>query len=142
MRKCVLFIIFMMMGYATYAQQHLSCEQYSVFNKNSNPDLGIVLYTNDAETVWNALRLATYAQAKGDTVVIFLLGKGIDGFQTKDKAFDLEPFKDTFVGNGGQIIACASCATIRGTDEIGMCTIASLADLYQIIKKSKKVLTF
>ena len=142
MKKLLSIILFSTILFSGYAQQPLGCEQYSVFNKKSKPDLGIVLYTNDAETVWNALRLATYAQAKGDTVVIFLLGKGLDGFQTKDKAFDLEPLKDTFVSNGGQIIACASCAKQRGTEEIGMCTIASLADLYQIVNRSKKVLTF
>src|SRR5574344_648219 len=37
--------------------------------KNSQPDLAIVLYTNDAETAWNAMRLATYSQAKRDSVV-------------------------------------------------------------------------
>lgn len=126
----------------SYAQKLAGCEQYAVFNKNSTPDLGIVLYSNDVETIWNAMRLATYAQAKGDTVVIFLLGKGLDGFQIKDTVFNLEGFKDTFVANGGQIIACASCAKIRGTDEIGMCTISGMTDLYEIIKRSTKVLTF
>jgi uncharacterized protein involved in oxidation of intracellular sulfur len=143
MKKILLCFLFCFtLGINTPAQKHLSCEQFAVFNKNSTPDLGIVIYSNDVETVWNAFRLATYAQGKGDTVVIFLLGKGLDGFRVKDSTFNLAPLKDTFVGNGGQIIACASCAKVRGTDEIAMCTIASLADLYAIIKKSKKVITF
>lgn len=142
MKKLLVIAFLALLLQPAYAEQPLGCEKYSVFNKKSTPDLGIVLYTNDAETVWNALRLATYAQGKGDTVVIFLLGKGLDGFQTKDTNFDLESLKDKFVGNGGQIIACATCAQQRKTDEIGMCTIASLADLYQIVKRSKKVLTF
>jgi sulfur relay (sulfurtransferase) complex TusBCD TusD component (DsrE family) len=142
MKKLLIIALLGILLQPIYAEQPLACEQYSVFNKKSKPDLGIVLYTNDAETVWNALRLATYSQGKGDTVVIFLLGKGLDGFQTKDKNFDLEPLKDKFMGNGGQVIACATCAEQRKTDEISMCTIASLADLYQIVKQSKKVLTF
>ncbi len=125
-----------------YAQETLDCEQYSVFNKSSRPDLGIVIYSNDAETVWNALRLATYSQSQGDSVVIFLLAKGLDGFQTKNPDFDLDRMKDVFFENGGQTIACGTCAKQRKTDEIGMCTIASMADLYAIIKKSKKTITF
>lgn len=126
----------------SYAQKTLGCEQYSVFDTKTTPDIGIVLNTADVETVWNALRLATYAQGKGDTVVIFLIGKGLDGYQEQSEQYDLEPLKDAYVGNGGQVIACATCAQKRGTDEIGMCTIASMADLYHIIKQSKKIISF
>lgn len=124
------------------AQDFSSCEQYTVFDTTSTPDLGIVLNSDDAETIWNAMRLAIYAQSKGDTVVIFLLGKGIDGFQSNDKKYTLDKYKNTFFSNGGSIIACGSCAKARGTDNISMCTITGLADLYAIIKRSKKVLTF
>jgi len=40
--------------------------------------IGIVISTNDAETVWNAFRLANYALNQGDTVSVFLLGKGVE----------------------------------------------------------------
>lgn len=40
--------------------------------------LGIVAYSNDAETVWNAFRLGMFALKKGDTVRAFLLGKGVE----------------------------------------------------------------
>lgn len=137
-----IFISLCIIGFAQQEQQPMGCEQYSVFDRKSNPDLGIVISSNDAEATWNALRLATYAQSKGDKVVIFLLGKGLEGYQTKDSTFALEPLKDEFMGNGGQTIACGTCAQKRGTDEIGMCTIASLADLYYIINRSKKVISF
>lgn len=131
-----------LISFAQQTHQVMGCEQYSVFDRKSNPDLGVVISSNDVETVWNALRLATYAQSKGDKVVLFLVGKGLDGFQTKDSIFALEPLKDEFMGNGGQTIACGTCAQKRGTDDIGMCTIASLADLYYIIDRSKKVISF
>lgn len=128
------------------AQQTPACDQSAIFDKifdkKTKPDLGIVIYSNDPETVWNALRLATYAQGKGDLVIIFLLGKGVDGYQTKDPHFDLEPLKDTYVRNGGQVIACASCAAQRGQEEIALCTISSISDLYHIIQRSKKVISF
>ena len=37
--------------------------------------IGIVIYSNDAETVWNALRFGNYAVKEGDSVATFLIGK-------------------------------------------------------------------
>ena len=39
--------------------------------------LGIVLYTTDAETAWNAFRLGLFALKQGDSVKVFLLAKGV-----------------------------------------------------------------
>jgi hypothetical protein len=40
--------------------------------------MGIVIYSDDIETVWNALRFANYSKNQGDSVSIFLLGKGVE----------------------------------------------------------------
>ena len=40
--------------------------------------LGIILYSNDAETVWNTFRLANVSLAAGDQGSIFLLGEGVE----------------------------------------------------------------
>lgn len=37
--------------------------------------VGIVLYSNDPETAWNAFRFGVFSLAQGDEVRIFLLGK-------------------------------------------------------------------
>src|SRR3990172_8308349 len=37
--------------------------------------LGLVLSSNDAETAFNALRLANFSLAQGDGVTVFLLGR-------------------------------------------------------------------
>lgn len=141
-RLLILFIsVFSLLQFSS-AQEVSGCEQFSAFDTTSTPDLGIVISTNDVETVWNALRLATYAQKKGDLVVLFLIGKGLDGFETKDETYNLDPLKDKYFDNGGQIIACGTCAAQRKTDEISLCTIASITDLYYIIKKSEKVISF
>lgn len=39
--------------------------------------IGLVIYSDDTETVWNAMRLANFSRNQGDTVNIFLLGRGI-----------------------------------------------------------------
>ena len=126
----------------TYSQSKPTCADFSYLSKDVAPDLGIVLYSSDAETVWNALRLANFARTKGDVVMIFLLGKGIDGFQTNDTKFDIAKESQSFVAGGGQILACASCVKMRGSEEVNKCTVSSLADLYQIVNKSKRLLTF
>ncbi len=122
-----------------------SCDNVTAFDKNSIPDLGLIIYSDDEETVWNALRLAIFSQGKGDTVVVFVLGKAVDTFmkeQAETEIFNIQIISDAFLRNGGNIYLCASCAKIRNTDEIQSCTITSMEDLYNIVQKSKKVLTF
>jgi uncharacterized protein involved in oxidation of intracellular sulfur len=134
-----LYLSFNAMGFSQYFS---SCENVTAFPKGSKPDLGIVIYSDDMETAWNAMRLAVYSQSKGDTVFVFVLGKGIDAFNSDDKVFNLDSLSQLFVSKGGQILACATCAKIRGTEDVKTCTVTSLADLYAIVKRSKKVLTF
>ncbi|HEY4787542.1 MAG TPA: DsrE family protein [Bacteroidales bacterium] len=124
------------------AQLNFSCANTSAFPKNSTPDIGIIISSGDAETVWNALRLANLSQSKGDTVAIFVVGKGIDAFLHENKEFDILSLSTSFVSKGGQIYACGTCVKLRGTEEVKTCTVSSLNDLYDIVKRSKKVLTF
>ena len=122
-----------------------SCETLAVFDTTSTPDLGIIIASGDVETAWNAVRLGVYSQQQGNLVVIFVTGKGLDAFMQQQDKFDnfnLEAISESFWANGGKIYSCASCAKVRGTEEVQSCTITGIADLYQIVKKSKKVLTF
>jgi uncharacterized protein involved in oxidation of intracellular sulfur len=43
----------------------------------------------DPETSFNVLRLANYSLAQGDTVQVFLLGKGVELDRIEDKRFDV-----------------------------------------------------
>ncbi|MDR1739547.1 MAG: DsrE family protein [Bacteroidales bacterium] len=145
----ILITFFVVVGFS-YAQTQVSvnlspCETAAAFDKSITPDLGIIIYSDDAETAWNAIRLANYSQDKGDKVFIFVLGKGLDVFikeQADDDMFHIHKISDTFLANGGTIYSCASCAVIRGTEEIQSCTITSIADLYEIVTRSKRLLTF
>ena len=40
--------------------------------------LGIVIYSTDAETVWNAFRLGVFTLKQSDKVKAFLLAKGVE----------------------------------------------------------------
>ena len=142
MKNIVLLSVLFLLTFRAYSQEKVSCADFSYLKQDVAPDLGIVIYSDDAETVWNALRLANFSRSKGDEVMIFLLGKGIDGFQNESSKFDIAKESQLFVAGGGQILACATCVKIRGTEEVNKCTVSSMKDLYQIVSKSKKVLTF
>lgn len=134
-------LVCMSHGYSQL-QVFSGCENVSAFNKNSHPDMGIVISSGDAETVWNALRLGIAAQSKGDSVVIFVISKAVDVFIKDTSAFDIPKTSEQFVSKGGYILTCATCAKMRHTENVQMCTITSIFDLYEIVKQSKKVVSF
>ena len=52
--------------------------------------LGIVISSNDAETVWNAFRLGNLSLTKGDEVKCFLLAKGVETEGLSSEKFDVQ----------------------------------------------------
>lgn len=104
--------------------------------------IGMVIYSNDVETVWNALRLANHSKTQGDTVSIFLLGKGVEVDDLVNENEDLKEQVDSFLEKGGTILGCGTCLQSRKKDEPQVCTFSSLADLYEVVRKNKIVLTF
>jgi len=103
--------------------------------------LGIVIYSNDTETVWNAFRLGVFSLKQKDMVKVFLLANGV-----KAESLDTDKFKVTeqiqeFVDNGGQILACGTCLKIRNSEGSEICPLSTMNDLYQLIKESDKVIS-
>lgn len=143
MKKIIVICLIFIGSYSIVNSQVIpTCEGVTAFDKSKTPDLGIVIYSGEAETVWNALRLATFSQTKGDTVVIFVLGKALDVYMNDTSKFKVQELCDKFLNNGGEIFACASCAKIRHTDDVKSCTITSIGDMYEIIMRSRKTITF
>ncbi len=120
----------------------LNSRNAAIPSTTKSTSIGIVIYSNDAETVWNALRLANYSKNKGDTVKIFLLGKGVELDSMVKTNNDLKEQSDKFLNNGGSILGCGTCLRSRNNREPQVCKFSSLADLYEIIRKNKIVLTF
>jgi uncharacterized protein involved in oxidation of intracellular sulfur len=110
--------------------------------KHSPTSIGMVIYSNDVETVWNAFRLANHSVKQGDTVQVFLLAKGVEVDNLVKENKDLEEQVDAFLEKGGQIQGCGTCLQSRKMAEPQVCTFSSLADLYAVIRKNKIVLTF
>lgn len=104
--------------------------------------VGLIIYSTDAETVWNAFRFGTFALKQGDSVKVFLLAKGVDceGLNTKD--FNVTAQMRSFVDAGGKILACGTCLNFRKSEGTELCPISTMKDMYDIVKESDKVLTF
>jgi uncharacterized protein involved in oxidation of intracellular sulfur len=103
--------------------------------------LGIIIYTNDPETVWNAFRLGNYAIKEGDEVKAFLSGKGVESESIDTEDFNVIEQMRSFVKGGGVILACGTCLKIRQSEGSETCPMSTLADLYEIVKESEKIVT-
>jgi hypothetical protein len=111
-------------------------------NTANSTSIGIVIYSNDVETVWNAFRFANYSKKQGDTVTIFLLGKGVELENLVKSDKNIKEQTDSFLDGGGTILGCGTCLKSRNNNEPQVCKLSSLKDLYEIVRKNKIVMTF
>jgi uncharacterized protein involved in oxidation of intracellular sulfur len=103
--------------------------------------LGIVIYSNDPETVWNAFRLGVFSLKQKDNVKVFFLAKGVEAESLDNDKFKVSQQMQEFVDNGGKILACGTCLKIRNSNGSEMCPLSTMNDLYQLIKESDKVIS-
>ena len=101
---------------------------------------GIVISSNDTETVWNAFRTGVFALLQGDAVTAFLTGKGVEAEQLDTEKFKVREQMQTFLEQGGQILFCGTCLKLRQAETT--CSVSTLKDLYILVKESDKVLCF
>ena len=103
--------------------------------------LGIIIYSTDAETVWNAFRLGVFSLKEGDEVKVFLLAKGVECEKLVDDKFNVLEQMQLFVDSGGKILACGTCLKIRNSEGSELCPVSTMKDLYEIIRDSDKVVS-
>ena len=105
--------------------------------------LSIILSTKNAETNWNALRLANLALNKGDEVNVFLLGEAVEYDKVDQEQFNIKEQVDRFLqAETTQLIACGTCMNIRNQQNSKNCPKGGIEDLYSLIATSDKILTF
>ena len=104
--------------------------------------LGIVIYSDEPETAWNAFRLGNFSLKGKDEVKVFLLAKGVECESLTTDKFNVTEQMQSFVNNGGEILACGTCLKIRNSEGTEMCPLSTMNDLYKIIKESDKIITF
>lgn len=104
--------------------------------------LGIVIHSNDPETVWNAFRFGNFALKAGDAVTVFLLGKGVECEQLDTDRFKVTEQMRALASQGGKVLACGTCLKLRNSEGSELCPISTMKDLYDLMKASDKVLSF
>ena len=104
--------------------------------------LGIVLYSDDAESVFNAFRLGTFALGKGDEVRTFLLGRGVDCERIDTEQFNVTEQIQAYLDAGGETLSCGSCMKLRKMGSTEVCALSTMGDLYDVVAQSDKVITF
>ena len=103
--------------------------------------LGLILYSTDSETVWNAFRLGVYARNQGDGVTVFLLAKGVDCQSLDTAQFPVQAQMQEFVDHGGTILACGTCLKLRQRESTELCPLSTLKDLYELVRDSDRVIS-
>ncbi len=103
--------------------------------------LGIILSQTEPETVFNALRLAKYSLQQGDTVKIFLIGKGVELDKISDLKFNVREQAQAVLEAGGQFLACGTCLKLRASEGSEICPLSTLKDLYEIVRDSDRLVT-
>ena len=104
--------------------------------------LGIVIYSDHPETVWNAFRLANFSLNKNDTVNVFLMAKGVEAESLSNNQFDIKEQMNNFINSNGILYACGTCIKIRNKQSTELCPLSTMADLYEIINSSDKIISF
>jgi uncharacterized protein involved in oxidation of intracellular sulfur len=104
--------------------------------------LGIILYSADAETVWNAFRLGVFSLKNGDAVKVFLLAKGVECESLDTDNFKVTGQMQEYVDSGGVILACGTCLKIRHAKASELCPLSTMKDLYEMIQDSDKIVAF
>ena len=103
--------------------------------------LGLVIYSTDAEALWNGFRLGVFARKMGDKVRAFLLARGVECESNVAEPFNVKQMMRTFVNEGGEILACGTCLKLRNSQGTELCPLSTMKDLYELIKDSDKVVS-
>jgi len=104
--------------------------------------IALIIYSEDAETVWNAFRLGNYALKERDQVSAFLLAKGVEAESLNTDKFKVTEQMKSFLENGGKILACGTCLKLRQKEGSELCPLSTMKDLYELVRDSDRVLTF
>ncbi len=104
--------------------------------------IAIMIYSNDAETCWNALRYANFCIEQKDETKVFFMGKGVEYQKVSTDKFNTLEQAEKFMQTGGKVYACGTCIKSREQEGSNLCPISTMKEMYNIIKESDKVVTF
>ena len=103
--------------------------------------LGLVIYSTDAEALWNGFRLGVFARKQGDHVKAFLFAKGVECESHTTEPFNVKQMMQSFVDAGGEILACGTCLKLRNSQGSELCPLSTMKDLYELVRNCDKVIS-
>ena len=103
---------------------------------------GIIIYSNDPETVWNAFRYGNFALKAGNEVKVFLTGKGVEAESLDTGNFVVTQQIKELMAAGGKIYACGTCLNVRNAAPTDVCPLSTMKDMHTIVEESDRLLTF
>jgi len=104
--------------------------------------IGIVISTNDPETVWNAFRFGNVALKEKHRVKVFLVNKGVEVEDIESEKFNVSEQLHSFIENKGQALACGTCLKARQKEGAKVCPVSTMKDLLKMVEESNRLLTF
>lgn len=104
--------------------------------------IGLIIYSKDPETVWNALRLGVFSIRQRDEVRIFLIAGGVEAEYIENEKFNVQEEIRNFQEAGGEIFVCGTCLSKRNWDMPRYGKKGSLGHLHEIVTGSDRVVTF
>lgn len=104
--------------------------------------LNLIIETNDAEIIWNALRLANTALDEGHEVETFLLGAGVEASTVQTDKFNPSGLLRKYLQSGGELQACGTCLDSRDMEENELRPRSTMSELLRIVEDGDRVLTF
>lgn len=102
----------------------------------------VTITTAEAEAAFNALRLALFAQQKGDTVSVFLIGKGVELDQITAEPFAAKAQAEALLAAGGSIQACGTCLQLRHSEGTAICPLSTMQTLYDLVAGADRIVSF
>jgi len=104
--------------------------------------IGIIIYSDDSETVWNAFRFGNFAAMMDDELKVFFIGKGVEAELLDRDAFKVAEQLQEFLEGGGKVYICSTCLEIHQLKAPAGFVSATLKELYAIVNESDKIVTF
>jgi uncharacterized protein involved in oxidation of intracellular sulfur len=104
--------------------------------------IGMVIYSNDPETVWNAFRFGSFSLKQGRSVKVFLTGGGVEAEELDTQKYNVTEMMKAFVDAGGEIFTCGTCLKLRSKEGTALCPLSNMKTMLDIVEESDKVLTF
>lgn len=106
--------------------------------------IGILISTNDAETLWNAFRFGVLCLNMDyeNEVTIFLNSNATAYEEADSQKFNIKELAKSFVLGGGKIIGCQKSMGMRRLEGNEVFQKGSQKDLYDLMVKSDKFICF